>query len=194
MNPYERADFRTDAIRAQTPGAETKNAALAYGVLGAALGAALGLAGGLARRSFGGGLLAAIVGVVAGVAAGAGMSAVMAPAFYRLHDPIPSSFQTFLPFLTHGGIWVAIGVAGGLALALGVGQPKQIVSGLIGGLLGAMLGTVVFEATNSIAFPLVPVENPVPSERLPRLVSHFSVAIFTALGAALALRPGREKA
>jgi hypothetical protein len=126
-----------------------------------------------------------LVGLVLGGAAGAGMAALIGPIFYRLNTPEPG---TLVPALTHVAMWALIGVAGGLALALGLGDPRRIGAALLGGLLGAVMGTIAFETVNAVAFPLVRVLEPVPSDRILRLVAHMCVAVFVVLGAALAIK------
>jgi hypothetical protein len=191
MSPFDRTSVISDLTREARPSVEAKNAAVAYGMLGAALGGTLGLVGGLARRSNRAALAAALVGIVAGASAGAGMSAVLTRVFYRLLDP---ESGMMLPFLTHAGIWMSVGAAGGLAFGMGLGGRRSIVRALLGGLLGAALGTMMFEVINAVAFPLVRVFEPVPGERLPRLLALLGVAGFAALGAAVGVRDRRRDA
>jgi hypothetical protein len=193
MGPYEQRAYLGDEELAQIPPAESKNAALAYGLLGAALAGALGLAAGLSRGSVTAGATAAVLGVVVGAAAGAAMAPVMIPIFYRHHTHEPGPTLMLLPLLVRAGIWVPIGVAAGLALGLALGDHKRIPSALIGGLLGATIGTIAFEATNAVAFPLERVVAPVPLEKLQRLLTHFCVAIFTGLFIVMAVRQTSKK-
>jgi hypothetical protein len=193
MGPYDKRDYVGLEELVQIPPAETKNAALAYGVLGAALAGALGLAAGLARRSVSAGLAAGLLGIVVGAAAGAAMATVMVPIFYRHHSTEPGPMLMLLPLLARAGIWVPIGVAAGLALGLGLGDHRRIPGALIGGLLGATVGTIAFEVINAIAYPLVRTTNVVPVDKIPRLLTHICVAIFTAFLLVMAVREGRKR-
>lgn len=193
MGGYEQRDAIVEFELSTKPPAEVKNAALANGLLGAILGAAMGLAGGLARRAIREGVIASVVGLLAGAVAGVAGSAVMGPIYFQLLTP-ESGME--LSLMTHGVIWALIGLAGGLALGLGIGRRQQIPAALVGGLIGGVLGTFAFEVVNAIVFPQVRVYEPLPAEWGPRLAAALSVAICVALGAILALqeRPRKRKA
>jgi hypothetical protein len=170
----------------------TRNTAVYYAILGAALGTTLGLAGGLSRRSARGAIAGGAAGLVAGGALGALISLALIPVFLRNYDAARPSL--FLPLMVHGGIWAAIGAAGGLGLAVGRGAGPSGVAGITsGGLLGAVLGTVVYEVVYAIAFPLALSEKPVPGELSARLLAHLIVALSVGLGAAWAARPGVQR-
>jgi len=189
LNSFSKAAALSDAIRAATPPAEALNTALAYGGLGALLGGALGLTGGLARRSIRWAGIASTVGVVAGAAVGSLASMALTYVFYRWNEP--ESGNMILPTLVHGGIWVPLGAAAGLALGLGVGGLRSIADGLLGGIAGAIVATLVFETFSAISFPLLRVLEPVPAERASRLVAHLVVALGIALAGAFALNRKR---
>src|SRR5262249_2635286 len=103
--------------------ADGKNAAAAFGLLGATLGMALGWVGGRARRSARAGIRAALVGGALGGALGAATAGPMPILDLRIRDPL--SLSLVLPMLLHSGIAAAVGVAGGLALGLGLGGRGQ---------------------------------------------------------------------
>jgi hypothetical protein len=190
ISMYDRPGIEYGLIRKERTKVESKNTAIAYGLLGAALGAALGLVGGLSRHSARSGLIAALVGAIAGGAIGAIMSAVLVPVFYRMHDP---ETGMMLALMVHAGIWVPIGATSGLALGLGLGNPRAIVLTLIGGLAGAALGTMAFEVINALAIPDARLDMPIPELRSSRILAAFSVAVFTSLGAALGLQERTRK-
>ena len=167
----------------------TRTTAVYYAILGAALGTMLGLAGGLSRRSARGAIFGGAAGFIAGGALGALTSLALVPVFLRNYDSARPTL--FLPAMVHGGIWAAIGAAGGLGLALGRGAGPSGLAGItMGGLLGAVLGTFVYEVVYAIAFPLSLSEKPVPGELSARLVAHLIVALSVGLGAAWTARPG----
>jgi hypothetical protein len=191
ISAFDKPDILSGLLRRETPTVEAKNAALAYGLLGATLGAALGLAAGLARRSRTAALTAALVGVVAGAATGAVMSAALIPVFFRALNP---ESGMLLGLLIHAGIWVPIGAAAGLAFGVGLGGRRSIPLALMGGLAGAALGTLIFEIANGLVFPSVRLDKPIPGEAQSRILSYFCVTVFTALGAALGVGERRAKA
>ena len=180
---YERAAVRTDVNRIAKQVVEMKKATAAYGLLGVLLGVAMGVAGGLARGSIRSGLVAVLVGGVSGAVTGAGLSAALVPVYFRLMDPARG---LILLFLIYAAIFAGVGAAGGLALGWGLGDRKTISRCVIGGILGSFVGTFAFEAINSLAFPLLGTFDPVPAERIPRLLVHLCVAIGTAALAGLA--------
>jgi hypothetical protein len=175
--------MRADVLRIAQQVLEKKKGMAAYGLLGLLLGVAMGVAGGVARGSIRSGLGGVLAGGVSGAMTGAGLSAALIPLYFRLMDPASG---LNLLFLIHAAIFAGVGAAGGLALGCGLGDRKSIVRCLIGGLFGSFVGTFAFEAINSLAFPLLGAFDPVPAERVPRLVVHLCVAIGTAVLAGLA--------
>jgi hypothetical protein len=151
--------------------------------LGLLLGVAMGVAGGLDRGSIRSGLLGVVAGGAAGALAGAALSFGLVPVYFRLMDPASGIIMLFL---VHAAIFAGVGAAGGLALGWGLDDRRLIGRCMIGGLLGSFVGTFVLEAINSLAFPLLGTFEPVPAERIPRVVAHLSVAIGTAALAGLA--------
>src|SRR5205814_1911460 len=120
-------------------------AALAYGGLGMVLGLALGAAGGLVRRSAIAAIAAGVAGLVLGGAAGAGATLTLLPSYHAARAAAPDEEVTndlTLALRTHGGIWIAIGAATGLALGLGLGGGARIARATFGGILGAALAAV----------------------------------------------------
>src|SRR5262249_53669655 len=149
------------------------------------LAGALGLVGGFVRRSPAAALLAAVFGVVAGGAAGGGMSVVMTRYFYQHFEP--ESGMT-LALWTHGGIWVPIVAAAGLAFLVGLGGLRSAGLPLFGGFGGGLVATMLFEVANAILFPLIRVLEPVPAGKSSRLLLYLCVALFVALGSAISVR------
>src|SRR5262249_13216604 len=97
-----------------------------------------------------------------------------------------------LPLLTHLGMAACVGAAGGLAFGLGRGGPGSAFRGLLSGLFGGMVGAVLYEMMVATAYPLVKVYEPIPTELVPRILLHFSVAVLTALVAGLNLEARPE--
>jgi hypothetical protein len=161
-------------------------ASLAYGGLGAVLGLALGAAGGLARRSARAAVVAAVTGLLLGGAAGAGTTLALVPLYHAARAATPDEEITndlALALLTHAGIWVAIGAAGGLALGLGLGGGARIARAVVGGILGAALATVIYEFGGAVVFPVAETFRPMAATPAPRLLAHLCVALLTAAGA-----------
>ena len=86
---------------------------------------------------------------------------------------------------THGGIWLTIGAAAGLALGIGLGNWARIARALIGGVLGAVVGSVIYEFGGAVLFPLAETFRPMSHETMPRLFADISVALCIAAGALL---------
>ena len=99
---------------------------LSFTAMGGVLGLAMGLAGGLASRSVIAGLAAGISGLLLGEAAAASISHVLVSNFFK--SRIPESTNLVLPLLTHGAIWSAVGVIGGLAFGLGSRRQRPLES------------------------------------------------------------------
>lgn len=161
------------------------SATLTFTTMGGFLGLAMGLAGGSARRSISAGARAAILGLSLGTAAGACMAFFLVSSFYKRHDP--QSGDLLLPLLTHGAIWSTMGAIGGLAFGLGVGGRGRWQATLVGGLVGAAAATVVYEFAGALAFASSKSDLPLSSSVTTRGMAHFLVAIFSSLGAVLAL-------
>jgi hypothetical protein len=172
--------------------AETRNAVLAMGLMGAAVGLALGLAGGLARQSARASAAAAFLGLVLGAAAGAGAAWVAVPLASRVHDRDPGSLSVEMAsaLLVHGLPWAAIGAVGGLAFGVGLGDRTRVVRGLLGGLLGAIAGAFLYEVVGALAMPGARTVQSIAATWGVRLLAQILAVIPLAAGVA-ALVPAR---
>jgi hypothetical protein len=179
--PRPSAEMKARAV-AEARAAETLEATLAFGSLGAFLGVALGLAGGSARGSGRAALIAAIVGAILGGAAGAALARGLLPIYFANYDP--DREDLVLAILTQGGIWPAIGAAGGLAFGIGLGGQGRAVSALLGGLLGAAAGLLVYEIVGALVFPLDKTSHPFSATWGTRLFARLAVTILASAGAA----------
>ena len=188
MGTYEKRDFDAEAELDARPAAELKNAAVAFGALGAALGAALGLAAGLSRRAFPSALASGAAGLVVGGVAGVAGAAAFVPVFFRFYDP---ESGMMLSLGVHCGLWAITGAGAGLALGMGLAHRRLVPRAVIGGLFGGLAGAVMFELINAVAFPLVRVEETIPADRYARLAAHLCVAIGVAAFAAIAATSGK---
>jgi hypothetical protein len=170
--------------------ADTKNATLAFTVLGSLLGAALGVAGGIARRSTKAGMGSSAVGLVLGAVLGAGASLALLPFYFRALDKTQEelSRDLTLPLLVHGGIWAACGLAGGVAFALGLGAGRiQLMKAAGGGLIGAAFGAALYELIGATAFPQDMTTSPLATLWIPRFLARLLVATLSGLLAAVAI-------
>ena len=136
--------------------ANALNGALAFGVLGAVLGIAMGVGGGCTARSARGAVLGGVVGLVLGAAAGALPSFWIMPWQWRHRHDDPSTTDILMPLFVHLGLWSGVGLAAGLAFAVGAGgfKPLRLLEAGLAGLAGAMLGTFIFEMLGATLFPL----------------------------------------
>jgi hypothetical protein len=176
-------------MQATTPAvnaADVKNATLAFAILGSSLGLLLGVAGGLVRRDPRRCSLAGVVGWVLGGLVGALASMPFLALFYRQNVADPNDF--LLPLLMHAGIWCPIGAVGGLAFGLGSGGGPRLLNAAIGGFLGAAIATILFEIIGIGVFPDDRSTDPLANTWVLRLLARLLVAVFAALGAAIAAR------
>ncbi len=166
--------------------AVAKNAGLAFLILGAALGGGLGAAGGLARGSRPAALRATWAGLVLGIVAAGVMSLALLPAYnaYQRRYPDEAAHDLLLPLLVHAAIWSAVGAAGGLALALGLGGRGPIPRAVQGGFLGAVVGTVAYELAGAF-FPAARTAQFVSATWETRLMARLAVTLLASAGAAI---------
>jgi hypothetical protein len=173
--------------------ANSYNGAIAFGALGGLLGLGLGAAGGLSRRSARHALAGALTGLVLGGAAGAAPSFGIMPWHWDHRNDDPSSSDLTVPLMLHLGLWCGLGTAAGLAYGLGRGgaRPAPLVRGAVGGLIGAAVGTALFELVGAAALPMDLTTSPIAESTLARLLARLFIAVFAALGAVVALQPGK---
>jgi hypothetical protein len=175
--------------------AVAKNAGLAFLLLGAALGGGLGAAGGLARGSRHAAVQATWAGLVLGIVAAGAMSLALLPAYnaYQRRHPDEVASNLLWPLLVHAGVWSAIGAAGGLALALGLGDRGPIPRAVLGGFLGAAVGTVAYEVGGAF-FPAAKTAQFVSATWPTRLMARLAVTLLASAGAAMGMMsPARAR-
>ncbi len=164
----------------------TKANAIVDGLTGLLLGLIGGVVVGSGRRA----ALAGGVRLVVGGLAGAVLTWATMPLFEEWRAPDTAAV---LPSLVmHGLFWMPAGVAGGLALGLGLRD--RIGLAVAGGVMGALLATLLYEVVGALVFPLASTGEPVSTTWLTRLLARLLLATFTAVAAALALAPRRPKA
>jgi hypothetical protein len=190
--PFETANMMGNTIKKvrfeDQTAADSKNATLAFAILGAVTGASLGLAGGLARSATVAGMKAALAGLVLGAAAGAGAALALLPVYFHALDVSQEALSRdlMLPLLVHAGIWAACGFAGGLAFGIGVGARRtRLINAALGGLIGAAIGAALYEIVGAAAFPADRTTSPVAITWKARLLARILVAVLSALLAAL---------
>lgn len=168
-----------------------RNAAVAYGLLGAFTGLALGLIGGLSTRSARNAMAGGLTGLILGGLAPALVAPWVVP--YHRHLYWPETPDLKLPIMVHGAMWCALGLAAGIAFAIGLGDRRRIAQAAIGGLIGALVATVLFDAVGAIAFPHSRADLPIAETMSLRLISRLFVAAGVALGAIWAIREKPRK-
>jgi hypothetical protein len=167
--------------------ADTQNAALAFGLLGAILGLGLGITGGLVEEASRTGrwAMAGLTGLAVGAALGVGASLALVPLFHQARMANPLSLDLTIPMLVHAGIWAAVGAGGGLAFGIGsAGDRRRIARTTIGGLVGGALAAVAYETIGALAFPLADTPRPLSLTWGSRLLARLLVATLAAAGAA----------
>jgi hypothetical protein len=182
--------------------ADTKNATLAFAVLGGALGLMLGIAGGRARRSNAGAVRGAIAGPLIGSLIAALVSCAILPRYLtalgKYHEEL--SHDMVVPLLVHVGLWAPCGLAAGLALGIGLRAGwRHLLNAALGGVVGAALGTALYELIAAAAFPGARTTEPIAIGWEPRLLARLLVAVLAAVVAAAVInmqakRPSRIQA
>jgi hypothetical protein len=157
----------------------TRNAAVAYGLLGAVLSLSLGAAAGglLERRSIPRALLAGMAGAALGASLGAAGSYVLTPLYFHRLE----AADITLTLLIHLGIWGAVGAASGIAFAIGRGARKGFAGPIIGGMMGAASAAVLFDICGAL-FPLAHTERPLAEEARTRLAAAVLLSLFIVVG------------
>ena len=159
--------------------AATRNAAVAYGLLGASLSISLGVTAGhfLGRRSIPRVLAAGLAGLALGASLGAASSYVLTPVYFnRL-----GTADITLTVLVHLGIWAAVGASAGLAFAIGLGDRKRFVESMVGGMIGAALAAVLFDV-GGVFLPLAHTERPLAEAASTRLAAALLLSLFVVVG------------
>jgi hypothetical protein len=163
--------------------ATVRTAATSSAVLGGLLGLGLGLIGGRGRGSWQKALRAGVVGLLLGAGGGAILTWKLVPMYYvKMAD----ADELTLPLLVHLGMWGSAGIAGGLALGIGIGSWNRGVTAMIGGLVGAALGIAACEVAGAIVFPMAETNLPISLSLGSRLMIHLGIAVSAALGAGAA--------
>jgi len=166
--------------------AATKNAALAFGVLGLCLAASLGIVGGLARRPLSSPTKGGLIGAVLGLVLGAGAPIGLLPFFIPAQIDYPE-YDLILALTAHALIWGLLGAVAGLAFAIGLGERRLIGKAFMAGLMGAMLGAIIFELIGGTFFPLAGTSHPISATRLTRFMARLLVTIGAAAAVAVIL-------
>jgi hypothetical protein len=169
-------------LNAEKDVADGRNAAVAYGLLGAATGLAMGLTAGLARRSVGWAVCGALTGLVLGGLLPALVSPWVVPLHRKLY--LPQTPDLMLPIMVHGAIWCAAGLAAGFAFGVGLGGRRRLFRGALGGLIGAAIATVLIDVLGAALFPFSRADLPIAETASVRLLSRVGVAGGIALCAA----------
>lgn len=160
--------------------AMTRTAMTSSGLLGGLLGLGLGLAGGGVRGLWARGATAGFLGLILGGVACILPSWKLVPRYYV---ELAAADDLIFPLKIHLGMWVSAGVAGGLALAIGLGSWGQGIRAVLGGTLGAAFGIAFYEFLGAFAFPAAETNLPLSLALGSRMTAHLAVAVFSALGA-----------
>jgi hypothetical protein len=157
----------------------TRNAAVAYGLIGGILSLSLGVIARSLRGRFSvpRGLAAGLTGLVLGTLFGATSSYGLTPAYFSRMEKADIN----LSILIHLGIWVAVGAASGIAFGVGYGTRKVLMGSLIGGMIGAALATLLFDIGGAF-FPLAHTERPLSVVAGTRLAGAAVLCLFIVIG------------
>jgi hypothetical protein len=169
--------------------AATKNAALAFGVLGLCLAGSLGAAGGLARRPASSPTRGSLVGALLGLALGAGAPIGVLPFSMRAQLDYPEH-DLILSLTAHALMWGLLGASAGLAFATGLGERRLIGSAVMAGCAGAVLGAITFELIGGMFFGLAETTHPISATPLTRLLARLLVTVGAATAVTMILPTG----
>ncbi len=106
--------------------------------------------------------------------------------YMRAEDEGPGELTRAV--LLHLGLWLPIGAAAGMALAIGLGEPRRIPAAVLGGLVGVAGATLAFEILGSVVYPLAETAGPIAKEWQPRLLAPLLVSLGAALGSSVLIR------
>jgi hypothetical protein len=182
-------------LNKEMPMVNSVNGALTFGALGTLLGLAMGVGGGLCRRSVQSAALGAVVGLILGAAAGALPSFLVMPWQWRHRNDDPASIDLMVPMMVHFALWGAVGLAAGIAFAVGSSGPKpvRIFEAALAGLIGAMIGTFIYEVVGATLFPFEHTTSPFSDTIGTRLFARLCLALFVALGVIRAIPPAHNQ-
>jgi hypothetical protein len=124
------------------------------------------------------GLGAQAVGALVGTVA----SLALLRLLFRGYVPDPN--DEFLLILVHGGIWMAIGAAGGAAFAIGMDCTRRLPAILVESSVAALLATLLYHALSASFFPDSRPTAPVADSTALRFLAMFLVPVLVAAGAA----------
>jgi hypothetical protein len=169
-----------------------RNAAVAYGLLGAILSLTLAATAGWLLTPFSLTRIgtAGVAGIALGGLFGAASGYVLTPVYLnRL-----GTADLTLSLLIHLAIWSAIGAAAGIAFGTAGGNRKVLVGSLIGGITGGALAALLFDVCGSF-LPLAHTERPLAEQSETRLAAAALLSVFVVLGTVIvALQEARAKA
>jgi hypothetical protein len=166
--------------------AATKNAALAFGVLGLCLAGSLGVVGGLGRRPASSSARGGLVGALLGLALGAGAPIGVLPFSMQAQLDYPEH-DLILSLTAHVLIWGLLGASAGLAFAVGLGERRLRGTAFVAGLVGALLGAITFELIGATFFSMAETAHPISATRFTRLIARLLVTVGTAIAVAMML-------
>jgi hypothetical protein len=159
-----------------------RNGIICFVALGATIGLGMGLTGGLIGRSGLRASIAGVIGLLLGGGAGGALSWLILPVFYKQ----PPNNDLIYSLMVHGGVWVGVGAAAGLAFGIGLGERNAIRRGLISGAGFALLATVIYEFAGPFLFPFGMIDRPISHNWESRLAARLLVTVLIAVGVVVA--------
>ena len=120
-----------------------------------------------------------MTGLLLGGGVGAGLSRLILPIYYE-HS---AGGELTYSLMVHGGIWVAVGAAAGLAFGIGLGGWSDAIRGMSGRAgCAALLAAVIYEFAGGILFPQALTDRPISQTWETRLFARLLVTVLTAAG------------
>ena len=172
--------------------AEVRTAIQVFSVFGALLGLAGGLSSSLAAGSSASKIRAAVIGLLVGGVSGGLAAFIVLPIHNRL--AIDSAAEFLTSFVGHAGIWMPIGAAAGLGLALGLNRgSRQTLLMVVGGLLGAGVAAALYDVIGALAFPLGGTALPISKTPASRFLARILLSVLVMAAALILATTTRSK-
>jgi hypothetical protein len=191
FQPSEEASSRRfdfGALNRELKLSGTRNAALAFGLLGGCLGLAMSLTPDPAGRTLARASASGLLGLLVGAAAGVAGAYLVIPYHFEYGDPSGTDLGGSV--LAHGIMWGLVGLGAGFSYGISRSRPDRLVviRSAQGGLIGALVGTAAYELIGGLGFPLARTTDPISALASTRLLACLSIAIGAGLGV-LTLQP-----
>jgi hypothetical protein len=169
-----------------------KNLYVTFALMGGEIGLAFGVVLGLLRRS----TRAALLGLAGGAVFGAGLGAAGGFAVGSVSEFLKSAASLeneHRVIIAHLAGWAITGIGIGMGAALGMGERRAVVKGLLAGFAGGLIGGGIYVPIAAILMPTVDTDLVIPDSWSAKLVWIAVPAVLMGVGLGRALSAGHKK-